>query len=190
MAFRDPFSRISLRAFVFWFTGGITAISFVLMFTNFDKQPPQIYRHKLTNHTKDSSFTVPSFKVKKGTLYQIRVENKEVLSSWMVAGMSLLDGDDQVINEKEMEFWHESGYDSDGAWSEGDYVDRFNFKASKDGELSAEIYWLESNNVIPQSHIFTFQVSKTGTNLIADYFQNLFIVFLMITIFVMFFWRK
>ena len=194
MAFRDPFSKMSLRAFVFWLAGGITLASLLLMLSNSNQQPRgQFYRHILANNTKDSSFSIPTFKVKKDVLYQIKVQNRDISSSWMMAGLSLLDEDDQVINEKEMEFWHESGYDpEDGSWSEGNYAETFNFKAMKDGKLSAEIYWMESKtgNFIPQSYRFTFKVTETGTRLIAHYFQIMFATFFSITILLMFFWRK
>lgn len=190
MAFQDPFSKLSLRNFVLLLSGGITVFSLYLTVTNFDKQPAKVYRHSLTNHTKDSSFSTPTFKVKKDVLYRIEVRNIDISSSWMVAGLSILNDDDEVINEKEMEFWHESGYDSDGAWSEGNYTEKFNFKAAKDGQLSAEIYWLESKSKIPESHKFIFRVRETGTSLISNYFQNVFMVFLVITIFMIFIWRK
>lgn len=190
MAFKDPFSKLSLRNFVFLLSGTITVLSLVLTVTNFDNQPAKVHRHSLTNHTKDSSFSTPTFKVKKNVMYQIEVRNLDISSSWMVAGMSILNDDDEVINEKEMEFWHESGYDSDGSWSEGNYTEKFNFKAAKDSELSAEIYWVDSKSKIPESHKFIFKVRKTGTSLISNYFLNVFIVFLVITIFMVFIWRK
>ena len=103
--FHDPFSRISLRAFVFWLFGGITLISLVLMISKTSERPAgKLYGHVLTNHTQDSSFIVPAFQVKKGTLYQIEIQDQDASSSWVTVGMNLLDEDDQVINEKEMEF--------------------------------------------------------------------------------------
>ncbi|HAS41346.1 MAG TPA: hypothetical protein DCS93_12745 [Microscillaceae bacterium] len=192
MAFRDPFSRMSTRAFVFWLFGGITLISLVLMIAETNEQPVgKYYAHTLTNHTQDSSFTVPAFKVKEGTLYQIVVQNQDASANWVAVGMSLLDKEEQVVNEREMEFWFESGYDpEDGSWSEGNKSERFNFKASKTGKLSAEIYWLRGGSTIPQSYQLTFKISETGTRLVSTYFQNMFGFFFAITMLLMFFWRK
>jgi len=192
MAFRDPFSRMSTRAFVFWLFGGITLINLVLMIAETNEQPVgKYYAHTLTNHTQDSSFTVPAFKVKEGTLYQIVVQNQDASANWVAVGMSLLDKEEQVVNEREMEFWFESGYDpEDGSWSEGNKSERFNFKASKTGKLSAEIYWLGGGSTIPQSYQLTFKISETGTRLVSTYFQNIFGLFFAITILLMFFWRK
>ncbi|OED36016.1 hypothetical protein AB833_28760 [Chromatiales bacterium (ex Bugula neritina AB1)] len=41
-------------------------------------------------------------------------------NSWFGVDVSLLNSDDQPVYGKYLEFWHETGHDSDGAWSERD----------------------------------------------------------------------
>lgn len=134
------------------------------------------YTHYLTNHDKDSSFTIPKFKVKKEEIYRIQINNNSVNNHWVGAGLTIKDSKDDVINEKELEFWHESGSDSDGTWNEGRYYETFHFKASKSEDLSAEIYW--DSNSKPKSALRSWKllvvITRLGTGLVTTYSKYIF----------------
>lgn len=178
---KDPFARLSEEAFFFWITGLLGFVGLIgWLYGSSGRQIGTTYAHYLTNTTKDSSFSVPTFKVKRGEIYQIELKNTHISNSWMVVGVSILDDEDGVINEKEVEFWHESGYDSeDGAWSEGDYSEKFYFKASKTENISAEVYWLSSSK--PKSHAQSYsmqvKVHKAGNALVSSYFKYICWIF-------------
>ncbi|EAY29343.1 hypothetical protein [Microscilla marina] len=186
--FKDPFANMSGLAFFLWFTGGLALISLLVwIFGTPGKQIGTTYEHLLDNYTKDSSFTSPQFRVNTGQVYRLEFKNKVPNNSWTVIGIGILDEEEGVINEKEAEFWHESGRDSDGYWSERDDIEVFHFKAPKTEDISVEVYWItdNENDFWRKDHLIYerkstsiyFTVKKAGRALVAKYFQYIFWIF-------------
>lgn len=171
---------MSGTSFFLWFTGILGLIGCVgTMYGKTGKQVGETFQHRLNNYSKDSSFVSPQFKVTKGEIYRVEFKNYVQNNSWMVMGISILDEEDDLINEREAEFWHESGYDSDGAWSERDAKEIFHFKASKSEEIQLEIYWINGSKpkATPQSTKVSLSLKKAGSALVSDYFQYIFAIF-------------
>ncbi|HAS41347.1 MAG TPA: hypothetical protein DCS93_12750, partial [Microscillaceae bacterium] len=136
------------------------------------------YSHQITNLDQDSTFSTPSFSVKKGKIYRVKITSGKMSNQWIAVGVNLLDDDDLVINEFETEFWHESGYD-EGYWSESDYEQIIYFKATKTEKLSGEVYWIEGRGgkKVPHINAISLKINVAGTKVAANYFQLIFWVF-------------
>ncbi len=134
------------------------------------------FSHQIGNITQDSSFNIPTFKVQKGEIYRIQLKSGQLSNTWLGVGVSLQDDDDLVINEFEAEFWHESGRDSDGYWSESDYREISYFKATKTEELSGEVYWAGGSlgKKVPQVNTIKVQINAAGSKVAARYFERVF----------------
>ncbi|WP_299457381.1 hypothetical protein [uncultured Microscilla sp.] len=200
--FKDPFANMSGFAFFLCFTGGVALIGLLgWVFGTPGKQIAPTYKHLLDNYTKDSSFTSPQFRIKKGQSYRLELKGEVIDNDWIVVGLSILNEEDDVINEKEVEFWHASGHDSDGSWSERDDIEAFHFKAKKTEKISVEVYWINdgANDFWRQQGIFkeseiwnkqnlenlfkrqtttiSFTLKKAGGALVSKYFQYVFWIF-------------
>ncbi len=58
----------------------------------------------------------------------------------MYVVIELLDNDKNVINAVESDFWYESGYDSEGSWTESETSSSKYFKFTEEGDYFARIY--------------------------------------------------
>lgn len=171
---------MSGTSFFLWFTGILGFVGCVGTISGkVGKQVGQTFQHQLSNYNKDSSFVSPQFKVTKGEIYRIEFKNYISDNTWMVMGISILDEDDDPINEREAEFWHESGSDSDGAWSERDAIEIFHFKASKTENIQLEVYWINSSTpkATPYATTVSLKVKEAGSVLVSNYFQYIFAIF-------------
>ncbi len=171
---------MSGTSFFLWFTGVLGFIGCLgTIYGKAGKQMGQTFQHRLNNYGKDSSFVSPQYKVTKGEIYRVELRSYVHMNSWAVVGIGILDTNDNLINEREAEFWHESGSDSDGAWSERDAIEIFHFKASKSEEIQLEMYWINGSKpkATPQSTTVSLKMKKAGSVLVSNYFQYIFAIF-------------
>ncbi|OJJ17089.1 hypothetical protein BKI52_30715 [marine bacterium AO1-C] len=166
------------RDFFLWIIGCISVVGLVGWLSGASGKQVASFSHQISNITQDSSFSTPTFQVKKGEIYRMVVTSGKMSNNWMAIGLSLQDDDDAVVNELEAEFWHESGYD-DGYWSESDYRDIIYFKATKTEKLSGEVYWAGGSlgKRVPQINTVNIKITTAGTKVAANYFKYLFWVF-------------
>jgi len=156
-------------------TFGLTLIGLIGWLSGRSGKLVTSFSHQIGNITQDSSFNLPTFKVKKGEIYRMSITSGSMANQWLGIGVMLQDDDDAVINEFEAEFWHESGYD-DGYWSESDYHQTFYFKATKTEELSGEVYWTGGSVAkrVPQINSINTKINMAGTKVAANYFKIIF----------------
>jgi hypothetical protein len=75
-----------------------------------------------------------------GRVHQISVSTSIADNTALWVGLELLDNEESPINIVEGDFWRESGYDSDGHWSESDTAASSYFRLSKRGEYSLRVF--------------------------------------------------
>lgn len=165
--------------FFLWWMGGIASVGMLGWMIGSSGKLVLNTSHKLDNFSADSSFDITSFKVKKDQTYRVKITSGKLSNNWLAVGVNFQDDDDLVVNEFEADFWHESGYDSDGYWSEHDYTKILYFKATKTEKLSGEVYWVGGRygKRLLKSNTIKVRISRAGTKVAANYFKYLFWVF-------------
>lgn len=76
---------------------------------------------------------------KPGKIYNLKLSASIPDNSDAWAAVELLEDEDTTVNEFEGDFWRESGYDDEGAWSESDTVKENYFRLEQPGEYYARI---------------------------------------------------
>lgn len=171
--------KLSNVDFFLWWLGGIALVGLIGWMIGSSGKLVLKTSHNLDNFSADSSFDITSFKVKKDQTYRVKITSGSLSNNWLAVGVNFQDDDDLVVNEFEAEFWHESGRDSDGYWSEHDYTKIMYFKASKTEKLSGEVYWVGGRygKRLLKSNTIKVSISRAGTKVAANYFKYLCWVF-------------
>jgi hypothetical protein len=98
------------------------------------------YSVNLANIANSSTIRGPFQMNKKGKLYSINLNSSIPNNSNAWFGVELLDSEQQPVNAVEGDFWHESGYDSDGHWSESDTSQERIFRLENPGTFYVRIH--------------------------------------------------
>ena len=106
-------------------------------------------------------------------IYEITAKFRGSNSSTVFSG-SILDRDKDVIYEFEKELWHESGYDSEGYWSESDDYVKIPITFPRNGT-----YYIEFDNVNVNS-IYVNISKKTYSNIPHLKFGSIFLLITLI----------
>ncbi|WP_291725461.1 hypothetical protein [Bernardetia sp.] len=100
-----------------------------------------------------------------GTNYNIEwsVQFKSTQNQGMYVVVELLDKEKNVINAVESDFWYESGYDSEGSWTESETSSSKYFKFTEEGDYFARIYAQTDS---------TYFNSRTGSQAVIKFTVN------------------
>lgn len=98
--------------------------------------------------SKTQPFLSKKWPIQKNQMYQIKLStsfpNWDDNGNSVAIGANLVNQSKQLLNAKDTEFWYESGYDSDGYWSEEKNRDSWFFKnRGKQETVHLGIYLLD-----------------------------------------------
>jgi hypothetical protein len=101
-----------------------------------------VFRHSENIETiDDDGVTVGPFELKNvGRVHQLVLQGTVSDNAWNWAGVELLDAQQEPINAMEESFWHESGHDDEGPWSESLTQATRSFQLQNAGQYYARIF--------------------------------------------------
>ena len=126
------------------------------------------------NNTSGDGLIVGPFPLsERGSVYRINLQTSIPDNSEVWAGVELLDEQQEMINAVDYDFWRESGYDSDGHWSESDTSHDFPFRLESPGLYYARVFLDEASAKSASLRVSIFK----GVALIRYYLIAAFVCF-------------
>ena len=142
-----------------WGFMGVSAILFVLLLLSFADGTKVTSYATTAAQLPESGKIYGPFELKDvGRVHQITLRSSMSDNSSAWGGVELLNDQQFPVNAVQGDFWRESGYDSDGRWSESDLSKTYTFRLENAGEYYLRLYG--ENDVSSANASVSVEVTK------------------------------